>query len=139
MFLTLLLVTFVIAVFASFSVAALFDKPIAAILKRTVGEELSSAWVRYLKFAIYVVGVSGGVGIWDLEQYITPRRNDAPPLVLDADHWTLEVYRTVIETLQGTAWMLLAFFAIALVAFVLVRGFGATAHKARWGVEPSAT
>jgi hypothetical protein len=138
MFLTLLLVTFVIAVFTSFSVAALFDRPIAVILKRTVGEDLSSAWARYMKFAIYVVGVSGGVRIWDLEQYINPRRQDVPPLVLDADHWTLEVYRTVIETLQGTAWMLLAFFAIALVAFVLVRGFEMRRAKPGGGSESSA-
>ena len=37
--------------------------------------------------------------------------------------WTLEVYRTVIETLQGIAWMLLVVFVVALVAYVLARGF----------------
>lgn len=33
----------------------------------------------------------------------------------------LEVYRTIIETLQGIAWMLLVFFVVALVAYVIVR------------------
>jgi hypothetical protein len=33
----------------------------------------------------------------------------------------LEIYRTVIETLQGVAMMLLAFFVISLVAFVVLR------------------
>jgi len=32
-------------------------------------------------------------------------------------------YRTVIETLQRIAWMLLAFFVAALVAYGIVRGF----------------
>jgi len=43
--------------------------------------------------------------------------------VLNADRWTLEVYRTIIETLQSIAWMLLVFFVAALLAYVIVRGF----------------
>jgi hypothetical protein len=45
------------------------------------------------------------------------------PLTLNASRWTLEVYRTVIETMQSTAWMLLVFFVCALIAYVVVRGF----------------
>lgn len=123
MFLTLLLVTFAIAVAASFGAVRLFDKPIGAILGRIVAEELAGAWQRYITFAIYVVGISGGVRIWELEKYITPRRKEAAPIVLNADRWILEVYRTVIETLQSIAWMLLVFFVFALVAYVVVRGF----------------
>jgi hypothetical protein len=40
---------------------------------------------------------------------------------LNTDRWTLEVYRTVIETLQSIAWMLLVFFVAALIAYVVVR------------------
>lgn len=123
MFLTLLAVTFTIAVLCSFVVARLFDKPTGAILSRVVAEELSSAWHRYIKFAIYVVGVSGGVRIWELEKYITPRSKDVAVPVLNADRWVLEVYRTVIATLQSVAWMLLVFFLFALIAYVVVRGF----------------
>jgi hypothetical protein len=43
--------------------------------------------------------------------------------VLDADRWTLEVYRTIIGTLQSIAWMLLVFFVAALIAYVVMRGF----------------
>jgi len=123
MFLTLLAVTFTIAVLCSFVVARLFDKPTGAILSRVVAEELSSAWHRYIKFAIYVVGVSGGVRIWELEKYITPRTKDFEVPVLNADRWVLEVYRTIIATLQSVAWMLLVFFLFALIAYVVVRGF----------------
>lgn len=123
MFLTLLAVTFTIAVLCSFVVARLFDKPTGAILSRVVAEELSSAWHRYIKFAIYVVGVSGGVRIWELEKYITPRTKDVEMPVLNMDRWVLEVYRTIIATLQSVAWMLLIFFLFALIAYVVVRGF----------------
>ena len=123
MFITLLVVTFLISLAASFGMAMLFNRPIAAILRRIVAEELSSAWHRYIRFAIYVVGISGGVRIWDLEKYITPRAEDQEVIVLNAERWTLEVYRTLIETLQSIAWMLLVFFVFALIAYVVVRGF----------------
>lgn len=123
MFLTLLAVTFTISVLCSFFVARLFDKPIGAILDRVVAEQLSSAWHRYIRFAIYVVSVSGGVRIWELEKYITPHSKDVQVPVLNGDRWVLEVYRTIIETLQSAAWLLLVFFVIALIAYVVVRGF----------------
>ena len=33
----------------------------------------------------------------------------------------LEIYRTIIETLQSIAWMLLVVFVATLIAYVLVR------------------
>jgi hypothetical protein len=122
MFVSLLVVTFAVAALTSFLITRLFGRSIGRILGRIVTDELSSAWTRYLTFAIYVVGISGGVRIWDLEKYISPRGEDAEILVLNADRWTLEVYRTVIGTLQGVAWMLLIFFLFALIAYVVVRG-----------------
>ena len=35
------------------------------------------------------------------------------------EHWVLKTDRTVIETLQGLAWMLSAFFRVALIAYVI--------------------
>lgn len=122
MFVTLLIVTFVIALSVSFVVVRIFDRPLRQILGRLIAEELSTAWHRYIVFAVYVVGISGGVRIWNLEQYILPRSNDQPPLILDANRWTLEVYRTVIGTLQSIAWLLLIFFVFALLAYVIMRG-----------------
>jgi hypothetical protein len=123
MFLILLLVTFLIAIATSALVASLFSRPIKKILDRLVSEELGATWRRYLLFAIYVVGISGGVRVWDLERYITPRTKEDVPIVLNSDRWILEVYKTVIGTLQSAAWMLLVFFLFALVAYVVVRGF----------------
>jgi hypothetical protein len=122
MFVTLLLVTFALAVLVSFGVVALFRSSLRTILNRILSPELVAAWNRYLMFAIYVVGVSGGVRIWELEKYITPRTETEIPIVLNSDRWLLEMYRTVIATLQSTAWMLLVVFAVTLIAIVIVRG-----------------
>ena len=129
MFLTLLLVTFGIALVVSAVVARAFDGSVHRILGRLVSVELGSAWARYVRFAIIVVGVSGGVRIHALERYLSARAED-PPLILNADRWALEVYGTLIGTLQSIAWMLLVFFLFALVALVIMRGFELRHQKA---------
>lgn len=123
MFITLLLVTFGVAFSVAFIIDALFQKSIDAILKRIINDEIYSAWARYVRFALYVVGISNGIRLWELERYISQQQvSDAPPpLELTQERWILEVYRTIIETLQGIAWMLLVFFLFALIAYVIVR------------------
>jgi len=115
-FFALLLITFALALGVSALVAKLFDKSIGAILSRIIADDISSAWQRFVRFALIVVGVSGGVRIYQLERYL---EEDSPNL--SPERWTLEVYRTVIETLQSMAWALLLFFLFALLAYVLVR------------------
>jgi hypothetical protein len=125
MFLWLLLVTLAVAALVSFGVARAFADPIRKILDRLVSEALAPAWARYVRFAVIVVGVSGGVRIHQLERYVGPA-NAADPLWavdLDANRWVLEIYGTLIGTLQSIAWLLLVFFLFALIAYVLVRGF----------------
>lgn len=125
MFFALLIVTFVLALAVSAFLVRMFSHPLERILKRIIADPIHDAWLQYLKFAIYVVGVSKGVRIWDLEKYISPSQyvKDAKALELNAERWVLEVYRTVIETLQGVAWLLLVFFVFALMAYVVVRVF----------------
>lgn len=125
MFLTLLLITFAIAFVVCSVVVLIFGKPIGSILRRIIADEISTAWLRYLKFAIYVTGISAGVRVWELEKYITGSRYDAEVKMVELtrDRWVLEVYRTVIGTLQGVGWMLLVFFVFALIAYVIVRAF----------------
>lgn len=121
MFMLLLGVTFVLAVTVSWLVSRIFKDPVARILDRIIGEEVADAWSRYLTFAIYVVGISGGVRVWDFEKYLMAPK-DAEPAVLNADAWTMEIYRAIVGTLQSVAWMLLVFFVFALIAFVIVKG-----------------
>jgi hypothetical protein len=123
MFIALLVVTFLVSLIVSFIIIRSFSTPLDNVLKRIIADEISGAWLKYLKFAIIVVGVSSGVRIHQLEKYITPWRGDDEQSVvaLTGNRWILELYRTVIETLQGIAWLLLVFFVIALIAYVIVR------------------
>jgi hypothetical protein len=123
MFFALLIVTFVIAIVVSFGVVRSFDQPIGAIFKRIIQDDISVVWQKYVKFAAYVVGISGGVRIYQLEQYILPETNNGVIPQLTAERWTLEVYRTILETLQSLAWMYLLVFIFSLIAYVIVRGF----------------
>lgn len=124
MFTTLLLVTFVIAFAVSSIVIVFFGRPIDAILERVISDKISRAWTKYLKFAIYVTGISSGVRIRSLEKYITkPEYEGSEIVTLNMERWILEVYRTVIGSLAGIAWMLLVFFIFALIAYVIVRAF----------------
>lgn len=125
MFVTLLIATFVISFVVSTIVVLFFSRPLDKILDRIISDQISKAWTKYLKFAIYVTGISSGVRIWNLEKYITKSQyyKDAEIVQLTAERWVLEVYRTIIGTLQGIAWMLLVFFIFALVAYVIVRVF----------------
>lgn len=131
MFLTLLLVTFLISALVSFVVVLLFTRPVDKILARIIADEISDAWVKYIKFGLYVVGISSGVRIYELERYITrPPIKDAEIISLTPERWVLEVYRTVISVLQGLAGVLLIFFIVALIAFVIVRIFELRKAKA---------
>ena len=124
MFLSLLAATFLISAAVSGAIAAMFHPAVSRILKRIFADDIYLSWLRYLMFAVFVVGISSGVRIWDLEKYIDPGRQGEPgrgPLVLNADRWVLEVYRTIIGTMSGLAWLLLVFFVFTMIAYVLVR------------------
>lgn len=125
MFFVLLLLTLGVALATAALVVRFFTRPIRQILDRIIGEDLAAGWHQFLLFAVYVVGVSAGVQIWKLEQYLHPQpggpRGEMQKLVLDAPSIGLEIYRTIISVLQGVAWALLVFFVVALVAFAIIK------------------
>ena len=123
MFFTLLIVTFMLALLVSFVVVRLFDKPLGEIFQRIIKDPISHAWQKYIVFATYVVGISGGVRIYELERYITAHFEKTEALTLTTERWVIEIYRTLIETLQSIAWLYLVVFVFALIAYVIVRGF----------------
>lgn len=123
MFILLLVVTLLISLGISIAVMQAFSKSLNAILYRIIADAICAAWLKYLKFAILVVGVSSGVRVREFEKYIAPSRwdKDAKVVEFTTQRWVLELYQTAIETLQGIAWMLLVFFMFALIAYVIVR------------------
>jgi len=125
MVISLLFATFVVALAVASIIAFLFNKPIDNIMKRVVPADISYAWTRYLRFAILVVGVGGGVQIWSFDKYLTPQdpSKGIGVVQLTSERWVLEIYNTIISALQSTAMVLLVFFVFALIAVVIVRVF----------------
>ncbi len=119
MFMALLVVTFVTAFLVAWVVVAIFTRPVKSIVNRIVGDEISPAFTRYIQFALFVVGIGGGARVYSLEQYLPGR----PGLTteLTTERWVLEIYQTVLGTLQSAAWLLLVFFVFALIALAVVR------------------
>jgi hypothetical protein len=121
MFIALLAIVLVLSAIVCFAVTLVFRKQVDRILQRLVGEDIYTAWSKYLLFAVYVVGISGGVRVWELDRYITPAK-DQQIIELTQNRWFLEIFRTVIGTLQSVAWVLLLFFLVALIALMMVKG-----------------
>lgn len=122
MFATLLIVTFIVALATAAVAAFIFSTPVNKIMARLVSEELAPIWKRYMMFAVLVVGIGGGVRAWELEKYITPDK-DGKLIALTSERWGLEIYKTIIGSLQSITWLLLVFFVFTLLAYVMVRGF----------------
>src|SRR5690554_4750448 len=122
MFFTLLLVMFGLALSVSFIVARLFKRPIGEILHRIIKASISSAWQKYITFATYVFGISGGVRIYQLERYLEIPTEAALTLELTTGRWSVGVFSTSIGTLRSIAWMYRVIFIVALIAYVIVGG-----------------
>ena len=123
MFASLLIALLSIALLLTSLVVFAFRKPIQGIFDRLVGEAASAAWVQFLTFALYVVGLSKAVHGYRLDKYVTTRNKTDVLAALNLNTWLLEIYQSVRSVLGGLAWSLMSFFTIALIAFIIVRAF----------------
>ena len=126
MFYLLILSNFIIAALTSAIIIWMFSKSINNIMERIINDAINVTWAKYTKFAGLVVGISSGIRIYEMEKYITPINyyNNAEKssiLELTTERWFLEIFRTLVETVQGLAWMFFVFFVISLLAYVVVR------------------
>lgn len=124
MFYLLILSNFIIATLTSVIIIYMFSKSINKIMERIINDPINTTWAKYTKFAGLVVGISSGIRIYEMEKYINPityATDKATILELTTERWFLEIFRTLIETVQGLAWMFFVFFVISLLAYVVVR------------------
>ena len=122
-FILMLGIMFCITSIVSTLIILFFRKPLKTIFNRLINEDISAGWVKYITFAMFVVGVSGGVRVWELEKYLNPRGRNLEPIVLNLDRWVFEIYQSIIQTLQSISWFLLIVFCVALIVYAFIRGF----------------
>ncbi len=123
MFYIMMFSNLLIAIIISLVTVKFFSKPVKNILERIIKDPISSTWSKYIQFSGMVVGISSGIRIYEMEKYISPLYQNENNIIIEltTERFLLESFRTLIETLQGLAWMLFVFFLIALIAYILVK------------------
>jgi hypothetical protein len=124
MFIALFGASFVLALVLSATIAWLSREALDTILRRFVVDPVvRSGFEKYIRFAIVVVGISSGTRVKPLQEYISAAEWNKPALqaALTQEFWTLELYRTVMGTLEGVAGLLLLCIFLALMAPAVLR------------------
>ena len=120
------IVSVVVAAIVSFGVMVVFARLISTIFADIFQDKfrINSAFIKYVKYATFLVGVSRGaiahqlqLDVWS--QYDTIKEF-APNLDFDRVAWLTATYATIIETLRALAYMYSALFIIILIAYVIV-------------------
>ena len=113
-----------LALALSVTIAWISREAIDVILRRFVVDPVVRAgFEKYIRFAIVVVGISGGTRVKPLQEYLSAADYNKPALLaaLTQEFWALELYRTVIGALEGVAGLLLVCIFLALIAPLVLR------------------
>lgn len=139
-YLILLVFPLVCAVFISFCVVKVFEKPIFAISRRIIQDRINVAFTKYVKYATYLFGISGGlIGHWSeeymLDNYLSELTLDSQTSALNDDLmtdlrenlWLIMICSMIMVRITGTlhaiAQMYLVLFVIALISYIIVKIF----------------
>ena len=120
------IVSFLVAALVSFGVMIAFARILSTIFGDIFRERLSigDAFIRFVKYATLLVGVSRGAIAHQLQFDIWSHYDTIKDLASNLDFnrvaWLTATYVSIIETLRALAYMYLALFAIILVAYVIV-------------------
>ncbi|HJZ65135.1 MAG TPA: hypothetical protein VKD70_12505 [Candidatus Acidoferrum sp.] len=111
------------AVGISWLLAWLFKIPVENLLRYLVERDVAEAWTKYVFFLLLVVGVASGTRIRLLEEYLAaPSWNQtAIQSQMTQAFWVLEMYRTVLGSVEGIAWMLVLLALVGFGAYFVVR------------------
>ena len=119
MFYTLLSVSLLLSFIVCLCVVLWLRKPIDRIFQRIIKDPVSYAWSKFVHLATYSIGVGSGVNTYRLEQYLPNR--DGEIQNFNTARWALEVYKTIINTLQAISWLYLLTFVFTLLSYAIVR------------------
>jgi hypothetical protein len=129
MFITLLLVSLVLAAALALFVLRILRPSLRGILDRVVGVDAAEHWYRFAIFALYITSVGHGVYGYRLERYIQKLHKDDVISTLDLEAWVYEVYLVVERTLTSLACGAITVFIIALICLVVLRSFEMRHHR----------
>ena len=120
------IVSVIVAAIVSFGVMMVFARLISTIFGDIFQDKfrINSAFIKYVKYATFLVGVSRGAIAYQLRFNIWSHYDTieeiAPNLDFDRVALLTATYVTIIETLRALAYMYLALFLIILIAYIIV-------------------
>lgn len=120
------IVSIIVAAIVSFGVMMVFARVISIIFGDIFQDKfrINSAFIKYVKYATFLVGVSRGAIAhqlrFDVWTHYDAIKEMAPNLNFDRVAWLTATYVTIIETLRALAYMYSALFIIILIAYVIV-------------------
>jgi len=111
------------AVAISSLLAWLFKIPVESLLRYLAERDVAEAWTKYVFFLLFVVGVASGTRIRLLEEYLAAPvwNQNAIQGQMTQEFWVLEMYRTLIGSVEGIAWMLVLLTLIGVGAYFVMR------------------
>lgn len=123
MFVVLFLGTFVLALALAATIAWASKELIVGILRHFFASHISVAFGKYLQLAIILVGVTAGTRVHALQEYISAPEINKPGMLaqLTQEFWVMELYRTVVGTLEAILWLLLLFALVIVLAVIFNR------------------
>ncbi len=123
MVIAIFLVSVLLALGVSYGVARLARDVIEAVLQRFVSRQISEAFAKYLGFAIVVVGVASGSRVRLLEDFMgAPAYNrEGLNAQLTQEVWVAAMYHTIVDSLEGIAWLFVIMALILLAALFIIK------------------
>lgn len=120
------IVSVVVAAIVSFGVMAVFARSISIIFGDIFQDKfrINSAFIKFVKYTTYLVGVSRGAIAHQLKFDIWTHYDTIKEVVPNLDFsrvaWLTATCVTIIETLRALAYMYAALFLITLIAYIVV-------------------
>lgn len=115
MFITLLVVNLTISLAVCLATTFIFRKKFTDYLRKQWTEEGASIWIKYMSYLLCIIGVSVGTRVWDVERYLVNGKTSE----LTQEQMALEMYKTLMATLQICALMIFVFLIFAWVASLI--------------------
>lgn len=114
MFITLLLVNLGASLLICLLTVLIFRLPLTRLLEQRCSAAAAAVWVKFILFLVFVIGTTVGTRIWEIEHYADPKA----PAPISQDVLALEVYKTVISTLQVSAVLLVVLLTVVGLAYL---------------------
>jgi hypothetical protein len=114
-----LLITMVsVSLLTALTISYAFMPWLNRILDHLASQPLAHAWRKCLNWAIILVGLQGGVRVWELENFALSQNKI--PFNTNPLYWILEIYRVFIDTAQSCIWVIILFLLVALLVEAIV-------------------